>query len=49
VAVVAADQAVEELEILGPPDADFEAVNATIRSSLPKGFQLRIHSRHQGP
>jgi hypothetical protein len=46
---VAADQAVEELEILGPPDADFEAVNATIRSSLPKGFQLRIHSRHQAP
>ena len=34
--------AVEELEITGPPDADFEALNASVRSRLPQGYELRV-------
>jgi hypothetical protein len=34
--------AVETLELCAPVGADFEAVNASIRSRLPEGFSLRV-------
>jgi hypothetical protein len=34
--------AVETLELRGPAGADFEALNASIRSRLPEGYCLRV-------
>lgn len=34
--------AVETLELRGPVGADFEALNASIRSRLPEGYSLRV-------
>ncbi|MFV2063824.1 MAG: hypothetical protein ACC726_09985, partial [Chloroflexota bacterium] len=41
----ATDRAIEALEISGPSGADFEALNAAIRSELPKGYTLRVLPR----
>jgi hypothetical protein len=38
----AAVEATEELVISGPPGADFDAVNATLRERLPAGFSMRV-------
>ncbi|HLA17078.1 MAG TPA: DUF5671 domain-containing protein [Candidatus Limnocylindrales bacterium] len=34
--------AAQELLVIGPPDADFEAVDQVIREHLPSGFSLRV-------
>lgn len=39
--------AVEELEVSGPPGADFASVNAALRERLPEGFELRIVETHK--
>ena len=33
---------VEDLQLSGPPDADFEAVTVALRADLPAGFTLRV-------
>ena len=40
--------AVEELEISGPPDADFEALNASVRSQLPEGLPAARRAQGRG-
>ena len=39
-------EATEEVEIVGPAGADFEALNAALRAGLPAGFSLRIRGVH---
>jgi hypothetical protein len=40
--VSAITEASEELVIVGPPGADFDAVNAALRERLPAGFTMRV-------
>lgn len=42
-----AQHTVEELEISGPLDADFTALNAALRERLPEGFELRVIETHE--
>jgi hypothetical protein len=42
-----AQHTVEKLEISGPIDADFTALNAALRERLPEGFELRIIETHE--
>jgi hypothetical protein len=39
---LARDAATEQLEISGPPDADFEALNAGLAAHLPRGYRMRV-------